>query len=265
MLKTWMYKNLLKLILFILLVAYFGNATAFSQSGPVSKLCILPELSFKPDTNKNKKSTFSATSNVHRFAFSVGMGISLLNNSSFTNYLRREIPYSSTDSIKSFTTGIEFFGGIEYVLSKNFSMKLDYSYAVRSATYSSPNFITDYNYDINMHQGYLMAYYLIPKPSFDLKFGIGAGYLLTLLSTQATITSSNSYKASGFSFRGEGVFAPYLSKNFQAVISGFVTVNNIGSFKNTAGNYLTSSNSTEQVNFSGFGAGVRIGFSYIFK
>ena len=251
--------------IFIFLILSIATANGFSQTQISKKNSSAFLLNAGADTNKNSKSTFSATSNVHKVSFSLGMGLALLNNSSFNNYLRREIPYSTTDSIKSFNAGIEFFGGIEYVLSKNFSMKLDYSYAIRSATYSSPTFISDYNYDIHVHQSYLMAYYLMPKASYDLKFGIGAGYHLSLVDKQTSITTTSSFQAGGIGLRGEAIFAPYLSRNLQAYISGFLAGSFFGSLKDANGNYLTSPNSTEQVNLGGFGVGVRIGFAYIFK
>src|SRR5690349_952054 len=152
-----MYKYFLKAIIVFFL--FIGSLQVYSNQ--------------LPDTITNKgKTNMKEFYSRHHLSLSLGMGISLLNNSSFASYLRREIPYSNSDSIKSFNAGIEFFGGIEYMFSKNFAMKLDYSYYIRSLTYTFQAYT--YDYSINIHQPYLMAYYVMQKNSFDLKFGAGA-------------------------------------------------------------------------------------------
>ncbi len=193
--------------------------------------------------------------------FSAGMGISLQDNSSFVDYLRNEIPYATSDSVKTFTTAIEFFGGIEYSFSKKFSLKLDYSYYLRSSNHTDIYGFT-YNYDIIIHQPYLMGFYLMQNKSYDLKLGVGAGYHFGKVTRLLDPNPSVSYTANGFSFRGEAVFAPYMTKKLQAYISGFIVVSSFQSLKDANGNYLTSTNSTQQVNLSSFGVGARIGFIY---
>lgn len=207
-----------------------------------------------------QKSDSLFTGKKHRLSFSAGMGLSLQDNSSFVDYLRREIPYSTADSVKTFATAIEFFGGIEYSLSRKFSLKLDYSYYLRSVYYRYT--FNVFNYDIIIHQPYLMGYYLIQKRAFDLKFGGGVGYHIGTVNRILDPNSAITYKANGFSFRGEAVFAPNMTKKLQAYISGFVVVSSFQSLKDSNGNYLTSTNSTQQVNLSGFGVGARIGFIY---
>ncbi len=198
---------------------------------------------------------------IHRFSISAGMGLSIQNNSSFTNFLRQEIPYATSDSIKSFNTGIEFFGGIEYSVSKKFAVKLDYSYFIRSVSYIYT--YNNFNYNINIHQPYLFGFYLIHKKSFDLKFGLGAGYHFGTVEQQLNQNSSVIYKSGGVSIRGEAMFAPYLSKNLQANLSGFIVGSFFNPLKDSNGNYLYSTNSTMQVNLGGFGVGARIGFAFI--
>lgn len=197
----------------------------------------------------------------HRVTLYGGMGISILDNTSFNNYLRREIPFTNNDTVHNFNTGIEFFGGIEFGVSKNISIKLDYSYYMRSIGYVAPPF--EYNYNIVMHQPYLIASYVISNKSYDLKFGLGAGYHIGTVEKEFSQTNGIKYKSAGPSFRFEGVFAPYLSKKLQAYVSGFVVASVYSSLKDSGGHFLYSSNSVEEVNLGSFGAGARIGFSYL--
>lgn len=210
-------------------------------------------------TNNDSKTVIK----LHRFSISAGMGLSIQNNSSFTNYLRQEIPYATSDSIKSFNTGIEFFGGIEYTVSKKFALKLDYSYFIRSVSYIFT--YNNFDYNINIHQPYLFGFYLIRNKSYDLKFGLGAGYHFASVEQKLNQNLSVIYKSGGVSIRGEAMFAPYLSKNLQANISGFIVGSFFNGLKDSNGNYLFSTNSTTQVNLGGFGAGARIGFSFNFN
>ncbi len=226
-------------------------------SGGLKIICLVFIVTASLYAQPKGDTTFTAKK--HRLSFAAGMGISLQDNSSFVSYLRNEIPYATADSIKGFTTAIEFFGGVEYGLTKSFALKLDYSYYLRSVDYVYT--YNEFKYDIVIHQPYLMGYYMIQRRAFDLKFGIGVGYHIGTV-TQQLYPGTATYKANGFSFRGEAVFAPYMTKKLQAYLSGFIVASSFQSLKDSNGNYLTSTNSTQQVNLSSFGVGARIGFIY---
>lgn len=222
-----------KLIIFICSFALL--ATAFSQEKTV-KL-------------KNKRD----------LTFSAGMGIDYGTSPDFTDYLRDEIPYSNKDSIKSFQAGIEFFGGIEYELSQNISAKADYSYFVRSASYSYNYFVFDYT--IVSHQPYIFISYLIKEASYKFKFGLGAGYHFQVLDNK--VNKNLTYTSSGPGIRGEAVFSPMFSKKFYGYLSAFVFGNFYGNLKDENGNVLKAANSTVETNLSGYGVGARLGFGLI--
>jgi hypothetical protein len=202
---------------------------------------------------------YSQSQKINKFSVSAGMGINLINTPVFNDYLRDEIPFSNKDSIKSFSVGFEVFGGFEYNVSKNFSLKLDYSYFIRSITYNYSYFTYDYFY--NIHQPYLMAYYVARKPAYRFKFGAGAGYHFSTLEKAVTSTTEISYESSGPSFRGEIVFSADMSKSLESYISGFITGNFLNSLKESNGNILRNKVTGEEVNLSGFGIGARLGFS----
>src|SRR5437762_14044231 len=66
-----------------------------------------------------------------KVSISLGMGISYGTAPSFRSYLLEVLPLSK-DSVRTFNVGIEFFGGLEYELSKKFSIRLEYAYFIRS-------------------------------------------------------------------------------------------------------------------------------------
>jgi hypothetical protein len=226
----------MKIIIFALLLMFFGiNAgSALGQS------------KIKPKKN---------------ITLSAGMGIDYGITPDFTNYLRDEIPFGNKDSIKSFQAGIEFFGGLEYELSQKASVKLDYSYFIRSLNYTYSFFVFDYT--ITSHQPYLFVNYLIKSENYAFKFGFGAGYHFQLLDNKVNQSTTLSYVSSGVGVRGEAVFSTKFSKSFWGYLSGFTYGNFYGKLKDSNGNVLKAANSTTEANLSGYGVGARLGFSII--
>lgn len=193
--------------------------------------------------------------------FSAGMGIDYGATPDFTDYLKDEIPYSNKDSIRSFHAGIEFFGGLEYELSQKMSLKLDYSYFIRSLTYYYSFFVFDYT--ITSHQPYLFLNYLVKDQNYIFKFGLGAGYHLQMLDNKVNQNTTLSYKSNGVGVRGEAVFSTKFSKKFWGYLSGFLFGNFYGKLKDENGNVLKAANSTTEASLSGYGVGARLGFSII--
>src|SRR5436190_11860315 len=66
-----------------------------------------------------------------QISISAGMGVSYGTSPSFTSFLKETIPYTTTDSVKTFNIGVEFFGGVEFEFSQKFSLRAEYSYFIR--------------------------------------------------------------------------------------------------------------------------------------
>ncbi|RPI19386.1 MAG: hypothetical protein EHM58_01860 [Ignavibacteriae bacterium] len=194
----------------------------------------------------------------NKYLISAGMGVSLTNTPSFNDYLKEFIPYSNKDSIKSFSVGFEIFTGMEYTVNKKFSIKLDYSYFMKSLSYY---LFYNYDYLLQVHQPYLMAYYVNRHTNFRFKFGAGAGYHFANLNRTISNASEINYKASGPAFRGEIIFSADMSKSLESYLSGYITGSMLGSLKETNGNILKNPTTGSEVNLGGYGAGVRLGFS----
>lgn len=187
-----------------------------------------------------------------------GMGVNYGSMPSFSDYLRKVV---STDSIKSFATGVEFFLAGEYVFSDNLSVKIDYSFFMRSSNYSYQFYVFDYL--VKSHQPYLFINYALGRHGF--KAGLGCGYHFQIVENRITHQNVISYYSSGPSFRSEISYQPLLSKKLSGLISAFVYGNFYGDLKSADGNYLFSTASSERVNIGGFGVGLRLGVGYVFK
>jgi len=177
-----------------------------------------------------------------------------MNSPEFNEYLRNEIPYQNKDSIKSFSLGIEFFSAIEMGVSKNFSMRLDYLYSMKSLSYY---YIFRYEYFYSVHQPTINAFYLINGKHFQLKFGGGIGFQYA----QLEVNSSKTYKSWGGSLRGEIIYSAQLSNRLSSYISGFAFGHLTGGIKDRYGTTLRSSRTGKDVDLSGFGIGARLGLT----
>jgi opacity protein-like surface antigen len=216
-------------------------------------------LCFTHSSFAQNKQTDSIHIHKKLFFVSAGMGVSYTNTPSFNNYLKDEVPFTNKDSIKDFSVGVEFFGGLEVQFSKQFSLKLDYSYFFKSLTYYVYGLTFDYFYSI--HQPYIVAYYIFPGKNYEFKFGGGAGYLYSALKKTDAEGTDQKYTSSGLGLKGEVVFAANLSQRMRSYLSGFIlgTVNN--NLKDANSTPLTSPLSHDQISLNSFGIGARLGFS----
>jgi hypothetical protein len=196
-----------------------------------------------------------------KFYLSGGMGICYGNSPSFTDYLRKEIPYSDDDTINSYNTGVEFFICTEYLLHKNISVKLDYSYFIRSTQYTYQYYIFDFI--INTHQPYLYVNYVMKERKYRISLGAGIGYHYQLLENIISSNQTERYNSHGPSVRTEIIFSPSFSKTFTGYLTGFLYGNFYGDLKKSDGNYLKATGDSQNVSLRGFGAGIRLGVTFI--
>jgi hypothetical protein len=220
----------------------------------IAVLLLLSSAAVCQTGTKLKKAAFKKT-----LSLSTGMGISMTATPSFTDFMRNDIPYLNKDSVRTFGVGLEFFAGVEYDLSKKLSLKIDYSYFIKSQTYNYSFFTYDYFH--NTHQPYLMCYYTARGRGYQFKFGAGLGYHFARVSKDIGASSEQIYDSKGPAYRGEVIFAADISRRLGSYISGFVTGNSLGVLKEQNGNVLKNAETGEEVNLSGFGIGLRLGFS----
>jgi len=205
------------------------------------------KISFK---NQNEKSNY--------ISISAGMGILYSNNPSLVKYIELDVPnytfIPNEQKVSPFTTGIQFFGGVEVQLSKKFSIKSEYSYLIKSI--DIPTNI-NYQYSYFTHQPMILFNYIFLQDYSYIKFGIGGGYFISKFTRKERIIETK-YSSSGGGMKLEGVFNAQLGKSAAVYLSGFLMYSFMSDLKNDNGNHLLNLNN-EKVNLSSFGAGVRLG------
>ena len=196
-------------------------------------------------------------------AFSFGGGLNYCDNKSLKTYIEYELPFynnlSENDRLSSFYTGFEIFAGAEYQLSKNFSLKGEYSYFTKS--YNSVSY-SDYDFTYGNHQPYLTLYYLIPQENSFVKFGAGVGYLSSSLTRKAYSIESD-YTSTGFALRLDLAVDLQMSKVLAGYIAGYVNQTFQSDLKDGNGNLLLN-RSGGTVNLNSLGFGIRLGVELFF-
>ena len=233
-------KHLRKLTIFIVI---FVNFSIICNASPLDSI----RTSFQ---EQNKKSDY--------ISFSFGMGINYCNNNSLIDFIELQIPDYNTvpqnERFSQFSTGLEFFGGVEYQISRNFSIKGDYSYFIKSINISR---FQNYDYSYINHQPYIILNYLIPQEYFFLKIGGGVGYLFSNLSVKE-FSYQQDYSSTGIGLKLEGIFNAQISKNVASYLSGFITQSFQSDLKD-GNNVVLKSRDNNTVNLSSFGLGLRLG------
>ncbi|MEO8209376.1 MAG: hypothetical protein ABI840_02360 [bacterium] len=216
----------------------------------LNKISIAGDSTTASFEKQNKKSRY--------VSISFGMGVSTSNNPSLTNFIELDVPnYSfdpNTEKVGKFTTGIGFFGGVEFQVKKNFSVKPEYSYFIKSIDIPSN---ANYQYHYNSNQPMVMFNYIFSQRNSFIKFGLGGGYFFNNF-TRKVINIETEYSSSGAAIKFEGIFNAQLGKSAATYFSGFLVQSFSSDLKNSNGNYLLDLNGGK-VNLNSFGLGVRLG------
>jgi len=198
------------------------------------------------------------------YSFSAGMGLNYCDNKSLKTFVEYELPFynnvPANQRLATYYTGIEFFGGAEFQISKKLAIKGEYSYFSKS--YNS-TFSVDYanrEFTYYNHQPFLTLYYLIPQQNSFIKIGAGGGYLFSNLTKRIYGAESN-YYSTGLAFRLSGVLDIQMGKSLAGYVSVFANKTFQSDLKDRNGNLLRNSNN-ETVNLNSFGVGVRLGIEF---
>ena len=200
-----------------------------------------------PDTMVNKHKQ-------HLYLYA-GMGLGYTSTPSYNNYIRNTVYNGLYDSVKSFSAGLEVFGGVEYEISKIFSIGLDYSYFTKSKTYDV--FYSAEDFFFYLHQPYIIGKYIFAEKNYSFRIGAGIGYHFGQLQISGSGNSILRYNTSGIGIKGEAIFSAKISTRLSTYISGSMSGAVLSSF-----NVANSNGSSDKVNLSNFGIGIRIGLSY---
>ena len=209
--------------------------------------------------------SFSSLNKKNKYtSFSLGMGISYGDNLSLKNFIQYKIPdyvyLTKDEQLSQYAAGLDFFGGIEKQISRNFSVKAEYSYFIKSYNVS---LYPQYNFSFYSHQPYLMFFYIIPQEYSFLKIGAGTGYILSNF-TAKEFGLENKYSSGGLGFRTEIILNAQIGKSFAGYISGNITKTFLSNLKDSNGKELLTGGTNETVNLNSLGAGIRLGVEIFF-
>jgi len=196
------------------------------------------------------------------YSFSAGMGISYGNNPDLISYIGYELPnynnLSDSRKLSDYGTGLGFFVAGEKQVAKNFSVKLDYNYLIKS------NNLTEYpNYDYTTysHNFLLTGYYLIPGDYFFLKFGAGAGPVFYSFN-EKIYSNENSYKSTGAEVKLDAVLNVQIAKSMATYFGVFAYKNFAPALKDSDGNKLLN-RIGQEVTPGSQGVGLRLGIEVV--
>lgn len=229
--------------------SYFFIAVAFQIffSGNILNAADSTAVSFQ---KQNAKKNF--------ISISFGMGVNYCNNPSLVNFIGDDVPnyeyIPNNEKVSDYSSAIQFFGAVEFQIKKNFSVKPEYSYQIKSISVASNS---NYQYNYTANQPMLMLNYIFAQKHSYIKMGIGGGYFFYSFTRKYVNTESN-YNSSGAAIKTELTLNAQLSTSTATYLSGFLMQSFSSDLKNDDGAYLLSTNG-DKVNLNSFGLGVRLG------
>ncbi len=198
------------------------------------------------------------------YSFSAGMGINYCNNPSLKTFVEYELPFynnvPANQRLATYYTGIEFFGGAEFQISKKIAIKGEYSYFSKSYNSSYSVDYANREFTYYSHQPLLTLYYLIPQQNSFIKIGAGGGFLSSNLTKRIYGAESN-YYSTGLALRLSAVLDIQMGRSLAGYFSVFANKTFQSDLKYLNGNLLRNSNN-ETVNLNSFGVGVRLGIEF---
>lgn len=192
-----------------------------------------------------------------------GMGVSFVNQPSYTDYINYYFADGS-DQLPSFGTTVEFFGEVAYDLNAKYQIGIEFAHQIYSYnTISSKAAFYDVSY-VQMKPS-VMAYYVIPGPGYKLKLGGGIGPRFVSMEEQI----SNSDTKREFSATGLGIVLKamghtLLSDNLYATIAGDLRYDMPGELSDDNDATIKNISLNENVNVNSISVGVKLGVSYFF-
>lgn len=209
---------------------------------------------------QDKKHTSFGEQNAKKFYTSLafGMGVDYGSTNSFDAYIGYELPnynfLNESDKLTQFRSGFTFFGAVERQVHRNISVKVDYSYFIKS---NDVALYPDYGFNVAGHRILLGANYVFPMEYAFLKIGAAAGPEFTSM-TKRYGSLETKYTSSGFGLKAEGTFDIQIGKNVAGYINGYLMNIFDSGLKDPDGNdvYNRAGGKTDM---GGFSAGVRIG------
>jgi len=190
-----------------------------------------------------------------QFEISAGMGLNFINSPAFTDYVNTNFAMQG-DRLADMSSAIEFYGELDYNLSENYAIGLDYSNLIFS--YNVLSYVGNYDISYTHFKPSAIAYYQLPGDGYKFMFGLGIGpRFVSLEEKLPNISSATNYNASGLGFLLRAAGNTLLSGDMFANIAVDFRYDGTGDTK------IYNSVLKQNVNLTGFSVAVKLGISYL--
>ena len=191
---------------------------------------------------------------------SLNMGLDFISAPSYRDYINYNHATTSADLLSTFKSSPCFGGEVDYKLSTNFAIGLEYNFQIDS--YNTNNGSGgSYQISYNLERPSLLAYYVIPGEGYQFKFGGGAG--LRYVSLSETISGTTNYTATGVGFLIKTEGNTKLSEHFYALIGVNIRYDITGKLTNPRQNLINPVSNNENVNLNSISGGIYFGITFI--
>lgn len=199
-----------------------------------------------------------APSTAIRTAIGGGLGVAAINATDVVNIVN-STP-GALERAPAFKAAAEFFGYVSVPVDSSWVVKVDYGYAL--ASYHVATQYENAEYTLSAHlPSIILQYVLHDAGIYCLKAGVGGGYHWGALHVKYS-TVNTEYAASGGGLVAELEGNTALGSNLYMYLGLEVRWELMGSLLDANGERPTGS--VDDPSLHWFGAGARLGFSYLF-
>jgi hypothetical protein len=177
------------------------------------------------------------------------MGINFITTPSLRDYINQNSPRG--EEIPGFNSAINFSAELNYYMNSAFAVGVEAAYLLNSFTFASDFSRSEFEYTFIMPS--ITAYYVIPGPGYNFKFGGGAGPRFISFSEKYTL-SSTEYSSIGFGLLIKADGNTALGEKLFANIGTELRYDLNGSF--------TDKRRGEEISLDAFSFGIRLGLTY---
>jgi len=195
-----------------------------------------------------------------RPAFSAGMGVIMMSARDVVDLVNATALPS--ERVAEFHAAAEFFGAASYPLSADWILKFEYAFLAGSLAVAGALGPADFG--VTAHMPSLIAQYVLTdRGAYNLKLGAGGGYYVGTLS-EKYLTIDDMYSGSGAGVLLELEANTAFGDHLFAYLGGNLRWSFIGPLTNAAGVSPGRGADGSGTTLNFFGAGARLGFSYLF-
>lgn len=199
--------------------------------------------------------------NRHYTSIAFGMGVNYVKNKSLDDYIGYELPNYNflNDNLKlsEFRSGFDFFISAERQIHRNFSLKAEYSYFLKS---NKSDYYAEYSFNSSAHRLFASVNYLFPMEYAYFKLGIGGGGVFSSL-TKSYGSLESDYTSTGLGIKAEGTFDLQIGNSMAVYLNGNIINVFDSGLKDSNGDELFNK-SGGRVNLSGLSFGLRLGVEF---